>query len=137
MIISKFISYAIKNRDLIVRFGLVGITTFIINYFFVWLFYGVLVLDYRIAISIAFIITVIIHFVLNRTFTYKATTNSLITHHIWKYGIMLTINYTTNLLIAIIAVGMCGLTPYFAVIFATIIIASSNFFLMKYFVFSC
>lgn len=136
MILSKIISYIIKNRDLIVRFGLVGVITFGVNYFFVWLFYGVLTLDYRIAVSIAFVVTVIVHFILSRTVTYKANAVSQIVHHIWKYGVMLAINYMINLWVSIIVVEVCGLTTYLGVVFATAITMGSSFFLMKYFVFS-
>jgi putative flippase GtrA len=133
--LSKFISYLIANRNLIVRFGLVGFATFILNYFFVWLFYGVFALDYRVAVTIAYIITIAVHFTLNRTFTYNAT-ESPIAHHASKYGVLLAINYVINLSVSIITVEVCGLSLYFAVIFATVIIMCSSFFLMKYFVFS-
>jgi putative flippase GtrA len=112
----------------------VGIITFGLNYFFIWLFYGLLVLDYRVAVSIAFVVTVAAHFILSRIFVYK-NTESPIAHHVWRYGIMLAINYTINLLASIITVEMFGLSPYFAVVFATAITACSSFFLMRYFVF--
>lgn len=134
-ILSSCIHYFIQNRNLITKFGLVGIIGFILNYFFVWLFYGVFVLDYRIAVTLAYIVTAIIHFMLNRTFTYRANGASMV-HHAWKYVVMLAINYMISLFTSIITVEICGLSPYFGIVFATAIMMCSNFFFMKYFVFS-
>jgi putative flippase GtrA len=134
LMLSKFIAYLARNHKLILRFGLVGMITFMLSYFIVWLFYGVFALDYRFAITVAFIITVIAHFILNRTFTYK-TSESPIVHQAWKYGVMLAVNYMINLFASIIAVEVFELSPYFGIVFATIITASSSFFLIKYFVF--
>jgi len=134
VILSKCISCLARNRNLIVRFGLVGIITFILNYFFVWLFYGVFILDYRVAVTLAYIVTVMTHFVLSRTFTYKIN-KTPITHHLWRYGLMLTINYLLSISISIVTVVAFGLSPYFGVVFATIAIACLSFVLMKYFVF--
>lgn len=134
LMLSKFVAYLVKNHKLILRFGLVGIVTFMLSYFIAWLFYGVLALDYRLAVTVAFVITVIAHFILNRTFTYK-TTGSPVVHQAWKYGMMLAINYMINLFASIITVEEFGFSPYLGVIFATMITAGSSFFLMKHFVF--
>lgn len=133
-ILSKFINYLCQNRKLIARFGFVGIVTLIFNYSLVWFFYGVFKLDYRIAITMAFIIAVVVNFTLSRVFTYKATSASIM-HHIWKYVIVLIINYAINIFVSIIVVGIYGLSPYLAIILATIITTCSGFLLMKYFVF--
>ena len=135
MNIDNVFLYLIHNRRMIATFILVGAITFILNYFFVWLFYGVLVLDYKMAVTLAFVIAAATHFILNRRFTYQAHVISPMIHHAWKYGVMLIINYVINLSVSVITVEVCGLNPYFGVLFAAIIMLCSGFLLMRYFVF--
>jgi putative flippase GtrA/2-polyprenyl-3-methyl-5-hydroxy-6-metoxy-1,4-benzoquinol methylase len=123
-----------RNAYLILRFGSVGLFVFLINYFCVWLFYGVFTLDYRVAITIAFIIATIFHFILNRIFTYRAH-GACIIKHLWKYGVMLAINYMIYFAVTVMTVKLFGLSPYLSIIFATGFAMISSFFLMKYFVF--
>lgn len=127
-------SYFSRHRGQIARFGLVGIITFILNYAMVWLFYGLIALNYRVAVSFAYIITVCAHFMLNRTFVYNKGGSTLFSH-LGKYGGMLLINYLTTLAISMGTVEVCRLTPYYGVLFATGGTAFSSFLLMKYFVF--
>ncbi len=128
------ISYFYRQRGQIIRFGIVGVVTFILNYAMVWAFYGLLACNYRTAVTLAYIITVCTHFLLNRAFTYEST-GSAILSHMSKYGIMLGINYLITLSISVGTVELLGLTPYHGVVFATFATAFSSFLLMKYFVF--
>ena len=48
---------------------------------------------------------------------------------------MLTINYFITLSVSIGTVELCGLSPYYGVVFATGVTVFSSFLLMKYFVF--
>jgi len=132
---SKTILYLIKNRFQIFRFGIVGAITFILNFSLVWSLYGLLELNYPIAVTLAYIITVIAHFLLNRYFTYKADNSSVI-GHIGRYGVMLMVNYLVTVSISIVTVELFKLTPYHGVIFATGMTAFLSFLIMKYFVFS-
>ncbi len=132
--IAKSIAYFSRDRALITRFGLVGIITFALNYSLVWLFYGVAALDYRIAVSIAYVLVVVVHFLLSRTFTYKAHSSPVL-DHVGKYLGMLISNYFLTLIITICTVELCGLAPYWGVVFATIANAASSFIVMKRFVF--
>jgi putative flippase GtrA len=134
LITQKIISYFQLHRDQILRFGIVGVVTFILNYTLVWLFYGLFAMDYRVAVTFAYVITVVIHFILNRTFTYKKG-ESFIMGHLGKYGGMLAVNYFIMLSVSMSTVELCRLTPYHGIVFATCVTAFSSFFLMKYFVF--
>ncbi len=117
------------------RFGIVGVVTFALNYSLVWVFYGLFGLHYGPAVTIAYIITVLAHFILNRVFTYNSA-GSAILNHMTKYGVMLGINYLITLGISVGTVELLALTPYHGVVFATFVTAFSSFFLMKHFVFS-
>jgi putative flippase GtrA len=132
--IAKPIAYFSRDRALIARFGLVGIITLALNYFLVWFFYGAAALDYRIAVSIAYVLVVVVHFLLSRTFTYKAQ-GSPVLGHAGRYLGMLISNYFLTLIITICTVELCGLTPYWGAVFAAIANAVSSFIVMKCFVF--
>jgi putative flippase GtrA len=132
--IAKLAACFSQNQALIARFGLVGIITFALNYFLVWLFYGVAALDYRIAVSMAYVFSVVAHFLLNRTFTYKAQGLSIL-GHVSKYMGMLIFNYLLTMIVTMCTVELCGLVPYWGIVFATAANALSSFMLMRYFVF--
>lgn len=132
--IARLIAYFSQNSALIARFGFVGIITFALNYFLVWLLYGVAALDYRIAISIAYIVAVVAHFLLNRAFTYRVQVSSILSQ-VSNYTGMLIFNYFITIIVTMCTVELYGLAPYWGVVFATIANAVSSFIVMKYFVF--
>ncbi|NLW34464.1 MAG: GtrA family protein [Syntrophorhabdus aromaticivorans] len=132
--IARLIAYFSQNSTLIARFGLVGIITFALNYFLVWLFYGVAALDYRVAVSMAYVCAVVVHFLLNRAFTYRVHGSSIL-GHISKYTGLLIFNYSLTIIVTVCTVELYGLAPYWGVAFATMVSAVSSFIAMKYFVF--
>jgi putative flippase GtrA len=106
----------------------------VLNLCLVWLFYGKALLDYRIAVSCAYFITVVAHFLLNRSFTYGQTGGAIALDTV-KYGIMLLANYLITLSITTATVELARLTPYYGIIFSTLVTAFTSFLLMKHYVF--
>jgi len=133
--LSKTLSYIVLHRGQIFRFGIVGLTTFALNFFLVWVFYGKAGLDYRIAVTCAYFITVIAHFMLNRSFTYGQEGSSVAPDTV-KYCMMLVANYFLTLGITTVTVELLKLTPYYGIVFSTFATAFSSFLLMKHFVFA-
>ena len=131
---SCILSYIKHHRWQLIRFCIVGLTTFILNFFFVWLFYGRAKLDYRVAVSCAYCITVVVHFMLNRLFTYRQKDGAVFTETT-KYLMMLFVNYFITLSVITVTVELLGLIPYYGVIFSAFSTGFSSFLLMKYFVF--
>lgn len=132
---SSTLLYIKLHRWQLIRFCIVGSSTFVLNLSLVWLFYGKVKLDYRIAISCAYFITVIAHFMLNRSFTYRHEGGSVFPHTA-KYGMMLFANYLITLGITTATVELLGLTPYYGIVFSVFVTAFSSFLLMKHFVFA-
>jgi len=138
-LISDFITqqvptYINEHKIQLFKFVLVGITTSGVNLTNVYIFYGLLQWDYRLAITIAYIVAVLCHFLLHRVFTFRAG-NQQIINNAGKYSLMLLVNYGITLTAVLIAVEILGSSPYFGVIGAVGITAFTSFFLMKYFVF--
>ena len=132
---SKFFLYIRSHGSQLVRFIIVGLATFALNIFLVWLFYGKAGIDYRLAATYAYFITVVVHFILNRSFTYRHE-GKLLPSDIVKYCLMLFSNYVITLSVTTVTVEFFLLTPYHGTIFSTFITAFSSFLLMKYFVFT-
>jgi putative flippase GtrA len=133
-VLKKIFSYVTRHKWQLLRFLIVGITTFALNFCLIWLLYGKALLDYRIAVSCAYFITVVAHFILNRSFTYGQKGGSIAPDTL-KYGIMLLVNYLITLSITTATVELAKLTPYYGIVFATVATAFSSFILMKHFVF--
>ena len=126
--------YLHDQRAQIVRFVLVGVATFSINFLTFHLCFGLLGWDYRFAVTFAYVVTVCCHFFLNRTFTFAAGEQRLF-KNAGRYCAMLFVNYLATLSITTATVEVFGLSPYFGVIASTAATASLSFFIMKYFVF--
>jgi putative flippase GtrA len=126
--------YVLEHRRQLARFILVGAITFAINFLTFHLLYGVAKLDYRISVSLAYVITVISHFLLHRFFTFDAAEQQFV-HNVGKYAAMLGLNYAITISMAWFVVEVLRLSPYFGVIASTLATASTSFFVMKYFVF--
>ena len=132
--IKNFGKYLNKNSNFILRFILVGCVTFCLNICLTWVFYDGLNIDYKIAISIAYGFTVVMHFSLNKFFTFNSAKHSIVNDGI-RYALMLLVNYLVTLVLSIIFVGMFGLSPYLSIMISTIVIASSSFLLMRHLIF--
>jgi putative flippase GtrA len=128
--------YLAEHRIQLAKFVIVGFATFGINFLLFHLFYRVLFQwDYRIAVSMAYVITVMCHFSLHRIFTFRAA-GQQIAHNAGKYLLMLAVNYGITLTVVWLAVEVARWSPYIAVIVSTAATASMSFFLMKYVVFN-
>lgn len=128
------IRYLAEHRLQLAKFVIVGLLTFGINFLFFHLFYGLFHWDYRIAVSVAYVLTVISHFLLHRIFTFSAAEQQM-AHTAGKYLLMLAVNYGITLTVVGLAVEVAGWSPYIGVIASTAATASTSFFVMKYFVF--
>lgn len=116
------------------RFVLVGIATFILNLSAFYFFFRLMQLDYRHAISYAYVITVVSHFAANKLFTFSARKQP-VGHNAARYGVMLVLNYCITLAVSWLLIGRLGLPGYIAVLCYTLGNALMSFVLMKYVVF--
>jgi putative flippase GtrA len=133
--LARTIDYVATHRIQLARFVFVGFLTFGINISCFHFFYGLLAFDYKVAVSIAYAVTVISHFLLHRFFTFAAADQALI-HHTWRYLLMLGLNYVLSIAVVCATVEIAKIAPYFGVVASTAVTAVTSFFVMKYFVFS-
>ena len=117
-----------------VKFAGIGFLTFGINFLAFHIFFSVLRLDYRLAVTFAYMITVISHFLLHRYFTFGASEQK-IERNLFKYAVMLTLNYVIIISVVWLVTDVMKGSPYIGLILSTAVTASFSFFFMKYFVF--
>jgi putative flippase GtrA len=126
--------YLIANRAQLIKFIIFGFLIFWINFFCFYVLYSIAGFNYKISISIAYIIAVISHFFLHRTFTFNAVEQDIV-HHVWKHALMLCSNYFLTFFIVWFSVNELKVSPYLGLVISTAISAGVSFLVMKYFVF--
>ena len=134
-ILPRVLEYCRAHSGEIWRFAIVGIVTFAINFLSFSFFFGVLHADYRIAVSIAYGITVACHFALNKRFTVAAGSQNL-GRNAPRYGLMLGLNYVIAIFASWLTVEVVGVSPYYGIIASVAGTSLSSFFVMRYFVFN-
>ena len=130
----NIISYFRNNFTSITRFLSIGLLTFFINIIFLYTFYDLFKLDYKISISISYVIGMMMQFQLNKKYTFQV--NQFKFKYILKYLNLPIINYIQTILISLLIVGYFNYTPYFSVIVSTAVSALISYFYMKNFVFN-
>jgi putative flippase GtrA len=135
MLLSAWLDYLSRHKRQIARFIIVGASTFLLYFLLFHVLYGSAGLGYKVAITIAYAVTVFCHFLLNRFFTFSAQHRNL-GLHAGRYGLMLVLNYLTTLFVMWVVVEIIRTSPYVGAVASTIVTATSSFFVMKHFVFS-
>lgn len=128
------VSYGQRNFPEIWRFVVVGTVAFAIYSLSFSLLYETLHAHYRLALSLAYALTVCCHFFLHKLFTFDARANRIRTSAP-RYGMLLAVNYLLTLALSGIVVDLCGGSPYLALFVTTGGTSLSSFLSMKYFVF--
>jgi len=113
---------------------IVGGLTFLIYFGFIALTVEMLQLDYRVGVSIAYVIAVSFHFFANRMFTFRAGSDQLI-HQSVRYVGVLLVNYLITMVVVSFLVVRMGLSPYFGAAFAIVVTVGVGYFASKFWVF--
>ena len=135
MVIFRSLSlYCRSHLGEFLRFAVVGLATFGVNFVSFAVLFGLLGCDYRVAVSLAYGVTVFCHFMSNKLFTFRAKEQAF-SRNTPRYILMLGLNYCITLVASWMTVEVLHLSPYFTVIASTGGTAVTSFFVMKYFVF--
>lgn len=113
----KYIKKLIQTSDFhtISKFLTVGALSAVINFTAFAFLWNLIHINYQVAVSISYILSVIFHFTANRRFTFKSHGRNLHKHLI-RYLVMATINYLLTLLVMHVVVEIFKFSPYFGVI---------------------
>ncbi len=131
MNIQQFIQ-PLMNRQFFV-FLSVGLATMAVQFLSFSLF-AHLALPSKIAVSGAYVLAVLFHFLMNRTVTFKAK-NSDVMGHLGRYLVVVCINYVVTLLVFDVIVTRFSFSPYIGMAAAIAATVMTGFFLLKFWVF--
>lgn len=121
------------QKDSIVLFLVIGTLSAIVYFICFTFCYKILLVDYQIAVSISYVLSVLTHFVGNRVITFKSYTN--ISKQIIKYVILVGVNYIITFIIMYFIVAKCLLSPYLGIIFSIAVTFSVGYGMSKYWIF--
>lgn len=122
------------ERQRFLKFELVGAATAAI-YFLVLAFHlEVLGANYNLAVSIAYIVSVVFQFIANKRFTFKSETTSVLPQ-LSKFLVLLFINYLVTILVVRFVVENLGLTAYHGVLASVPLIMVVGYLLSKHWIF--
>ena len=127
--------YVKQNFYQFLRFGIVGGSTMLLNLGVFHLFFSTLEIDYRVALTMAYVLSIVMHYILSRFFTYKST-SVLTGYSMASYIILLLINYGIAFCATWLAKEVLGLMPHYGIILSACITVFISYFYMKYVVFS-
>ena len=123
----------IINSEFLTYLVVGGLTAFI--YFsFVALSVEILKLDYRVGVSIAYVLAVIFHFVVNRKFTFHASDQQIFLQSIRYFGV-LVINYLITVGVVWFFVGQLGASAYLGAAMSILVTVGLGYFASKFWVF--
>ena len=123
----------IINLEFLTYLVVGGVTAFI--YFsFVALSVEILKLDYRLGVSIAYVLAVSFHFVVNRKFTFHASDQRIIQQSIRYFGV-LVINYLITVGVVWFFVGQLGASAYLGAAMSILVTVGLGYFASKFWVF--
>ena len=118
-----------------VTFAAVGGLTAAVYFGAFWVLNDVLLLDYRIGVSIAYLFAVCFHFTANRNFTFRSR-GARLHSQLARYAVVTCVNYLVTIGVVQICVGALGMSPYFGVLVAAATTLVSGYLLFRFWVFS-
>lgn len=131
---TQFFKFINTNYARLGLFLFVGAVTAAIYFALFTITWKWLHFDYKFAVSIAYILSVIFQFLANRQFTFKSKKENLL-YQISKFIVLLMINYIITLIIVITLVNQFLFSPYLAIILSLGITVITGFLLSKLWVF--
>lgn len=104
-----------KHKLSVLFFLAVGLLSALVNVFSFAFFWRILALDYAVAVSLAYVLSVVTHFTGNRHFTFKHQ-KAPVLQQLPRYLGMVGINYAITLALAYFVVDILHYSPYYGVL---------------------
>jgi putative flippase GtrA len=127
----RFIRLHRLSITLFLLVGICSICIYFLTFSLLWKYFG---FHYQIAVTIAYFLTVVIHFTANRQVTFKSKDKKL-TQQICRYSITTTINYFITLIIIHTSVKQLHYSPYIGIIAAISITLGFGFLMARFWIF--
>ena len=108
-------NFIVINKQSILSFLIVGALSAVENFVSFGVFWQLFKISYAYSVSIAYVLSVIFHFIANRNMTFKHRGTNM-APQISKYLVMIMINYLITLAIVNATVQIIGLSPYIGIV---------------------
>lgn len=126
----------LKNGKSFLVFSLVGATGAVIYFLCLAVLLEVLAIDYRVAVTIAYLLSLIFNFMTNKLLTFKNRELSDMTTQFYRYAAVAALSYVLTMLIVLFTVERLHHPPYFGVIASLAVTVVVNYLLSKHWVFA-
>jgi putative flippase GtrA len=131
--IKLLFTYLIGNKDELLKFILVGTILFFISNLIYILLNKIFNVNIYLSYSIAYILSIFIHYILNKNYTYDS---KKLSHKIFiKYIFYLIFNYILGMSLSFFFINILIFNELYLFFYTTPFTMVSSFMLMKYFVF--
>ena len=119
---------------MLAKFSLVGVITAVVYFAVMWILCSMLGITHYLSISIAYLVSTLIHFQASRHFSFNASDNDY-KNQIKRYMIMLLVNYLITILVVNFSINMLNFSLYAGVFLSTVITTYIGFTLGRNWVF--
>jgi len=123
-----------KEKRAFIWFISVGIIVLILYYTIFKILNAVLMLDYKLAISISYVVAVTCHFLMNKTFTFRRN-NVNLDRQVIRYIVTCAINYLITIIVVELTVKRLLFPADFGLIASIFITVLSGYLLTRFWVF--
>lgn len=130
----KLYCYFIENRKSILFFLLIGIISATVNlgsFGIMWKWIG---MNYQLAVSIAYILSVIVHFSANRCIAFERRDKHFV-RQLPRYFATLFVSFCVTLIVTRFVVEVLSWTPYLGIVMSIGITININYLMLRYWVF--
>lgn len=126
--------YFSADKRAITFFLGIGALTALVYFALFTVIWQLLHIDYRIAVTISYLIAISFHFLMNRRVTFRVARGNFIPH-IMKYAVTAFMNYLITILIVEFSVKLLLLSPYLGVLIAVGVTVVTGYLMLKFWVF--
>lgn len=123
----------IINQELLTYLFIGGLTA-LVYFGFMSLSIEVFELDYRVGVTVAYVLAVSFHFFANRKFTFRVVNNQVM-HQSIRYLGVLVVNYLITLAVVSFFVDMLGVSTYLSAALSIVVTVSIGYVASKFWVF--
>lgn len=138
MILRKFMQQTSLALDAHIlpfaKFGIVGAITAAIYFLVMWVADSIFGFNYIAAVSVAYFVSTVFHFLANRHFTFGAIKEQH-GYQIIRYLVMWVLNYLITIVVVSVCVERFLLSPYIGVCISVVFTVFIGYVLARYWIF--
>lgn len=134
MSMTRLNKFILAKKLSFLSFLTIGILTAVINFTSFGFFWKFINLDYKIAVSIAYILSVVFHFTANRNVTFKQQGECR--YQVPKYLSIVLLNYVLTMTVMYVVVEIAQLSPYVGSVAAIGVTIATGYIMLRNWVFA-